>query len=419
MQDVATQAAPTVRGGPQGTAGFRLTGPAPGGEPAARHHVPHEPVDVCEAGRALYLRALQERRVPAKAAAATPCLIDTGLLHPDPDDATWLRPTAAAVALPRLLEDIEGRVARQRGRATRLAASFEPFLRLGADRTSDLPASPVTVLKGVPRIRLAVRQAMAEASQEILGIQPGDSRPRLLPHNEPWRLEEFAGRGGHMRMLSRPRTADDVLPGLRRPEPSPHGPSVAGPAAPGPSLPGSSLPGPGQPGSAPAGPGQRGPGGSGPASPARTAPAALAPAPARAVGREVRTLDELPPCLLVFDRDVAFIPAVEDGSVAFELRSSALISYLATAFDILWRLATPLYREDAPAPPEQEISDVQRAIAHLLTEGRTDAEIARHLNMNVRTVRLHVARLAALLGSRSRTQLGYLIGRSGLVEHHQ
>ncbi|MFD0413080.1 LuxR C-terminal-related transcriptional regulator [Streptomyces sp. NPDC127108] len=363
MQDVATQAAPTVHGGTHGTAGIRMTGPVPAGEPAARHHVPHEPVDVCEAGRALYLRALQERRVPAKAAAATPCLIDTGLLHPDPDDATWLRPTAAAVALPRLLEDIEGRVARQRGRATRLAASFEPFLRLGADRAPDLSASPVTVLKGVPRIRLAVRQAMADASEEILGIQPGDSRPRLLPYNEPWRLAEFAERGGHMRVLSPPRTAHDALPGLRRP-----GPTSSGHVRP--------------------------------------------------VGRELRTLDELPPCLLVFDRDVAFIPAVEDGSVAFELRSTALISYLSTAFDILWRLATPLYREDTPPPPEQAISDVQRAIAHLLTEGHTDAEIARHLDMNVRTVRLHVARLAALLGSRSRTQLGYLIGRSGLVEAH-
>lgn len=409
MQDVVTQAAPTVRGGSQGAAGARLTGPAPTGEPAARHHVPHEPVDVCEAGRVLYLRALQERRVPAKAAAATPCLIDTGLLHPDPDDATWLRPTAAAVALPRLLEDIEGRVARQRGRATRLAASFEQFLRLGADGTSDLSASPVTVLKGIPRIRLAVRQAMAEASEEILGIQPGDSRPRLLPHNEPWRLEEFAERGGHMRVLSRPRTADDVLPGLRLPEPF-----LPGSSLPAPGQPDSSLPGPGQPGSASTGPGQPGPGGSGP-----TGPAPVSPAPARAVGREIRTLDELPPCLLVFDRDVAFIPAVEDGSVAFELRSGALVSYLSTAFDILWRLATPLYREDTPPPPEQEISDVQRAIAHFLTEGRTDAEIARHLDMNVRTVRLHVARLAALLGSRSRTQLGYLIGRSGLVEQHQ
>lgn len=371
MQNVATQVAPTVRGGPPNTAGIRLTAPAPAGEPAARHHVPHEPVDVCEAGRVLYLRALQERRVPAKAAAATPCLIDTGLLHPDPDDATWLRPTAAAVALPRLLEDIEGRVARQRGRATRLAASFEPFLRLGADLTPDLSASPVTVLKGVPRIRLAVRQAMADASEEILGIQPGDARPRLLPYNEPWRLAEFAERGGHLRTLSPPETAHEVLPRLA---------------------------GPGTHGTAPHGPGPTG--------------------RPRALGCEVRTLDELPPCLLVFDRDVAFIPATEDGSVAFELRSSALISYLSTAFDILWRLATPLYREDTPAPSAQEISDVQRAIAHLLTEGHTDTEIARHLDMNVRTVRLHVARLAALLGSRSRTQLGYLIGRSGLVEAH-
>jgi hypothetical protein len=39
--------------------------------------------------------------------------------------------------------------------------------------------------------------------------------------------------------------------------------------------------------------------------------------------------------------------------------------------------------------------------------------------MNVRTARVHIAKLAATLGSESRAQLGYLIGRSGILDQEQ
>lgn len=42
--------------------------------------------------------------------------------------------------------------------------------------------------------------------------------------------------------------------------------------------------------------------------------------------------------------------------------------------------------------------------------------IAGRLGMNVRTTRVHIARLAAALGSESRARLGYLIGGSGIPE---
>ncbi|CAM5491106.1 Helix-turn-helix transcriptional regulator OS=Streptomyces tendae OX=1932 GN=GUR47_19975 PE=4 SV=1 [Streptomyces tendae] len=35
--------------------------------------------------------------------------------------------------------------------------------------------------------------------------------------------------------------------------------------------------------------------------------------------------------------------------------------------------------------------------------------------MNVRTARVHIAKLAATLGSESRAQLGYLIAESGIL----
>ncbi|CAL2067531.1 protein of unknown function [Streptomyces murinus] len=47
---------------------------------------------------------------------------------------------------------------------------------------------------------------------------------------------------------------------------------------------------------------------------------------------------------------------------------------------------------------------------------RASAErIADRLGMNVRTVRLHVAKLSAALGSVGRAQLGHFIGRSEIL----
>ncbi|WP_225987218.1 helix-turn-helix transcriptional regulator [Streptomyces spectabilis] len=319
-------------------------------------HPPHGPDVLCEQARDLYARALRDGRVAADAPHAD-CLRPFGLLRADPaGEHGWLLPAAPAVALPRLLADIERRVARHRGRAARLATAFEPFIRAEPVPDPDSAAAHLTVLKGVPRIRTAVRQALADACEELLTIQPSRPRPRLLPHDEPWRMAEFVARGGQPRTLAKPPLAC--------------------------------------------------------APPPRTHP--LGPA----VDGEARTLDELPPCLIVLDRRVAFLPADAHGEIAFEVRSPALISYVASAFDILWRLARPLYREDTPPLPDQAVSPVQLEIARLLTEGLTDTDIAGRTGMNVRTVRVHIAKVAQALGSTSRTQLGFLISRSGMLERH-
>ncbi|MHA4818538.1 helix-turn-helix transcriptional regulator, partial [Streptomyces aculeolatus] len=48
--------------------------------------------------------------------------------------------------------------------------------------------------------------------------------------------------------------------------------------------------------------------------------------------------------------------------------------------------------------------------------GHLDEAIARRLGMNVRTCRAHIAKLCTALGSDSRTQLGYHIAHSGIVD---
>ena len=59
-------------------------------------------------------------------------------------------------------------------------------------------------------------------------------------------------------------------------------------------------------------------------------------------GAEARTLDEVVERLIVFDRKVAYIPANADRTMALEIRHPALLEYLVTVFERLWRLAIPL-----------------------------------------------------------------------------
>ncbi|MFE7645105.1 hypothetical protein [Streptomyces phaeoluteigriseus] len=131
---------------------------------------------------------------------------------------------------------------------------------------------------------------------------------------------------------------------------------------------------------------------------------------------EARSLDEVTERLLVIDRSVAFIPAVEDRTLALEIRLPAPVDHLGTTFDRLWRPATPMFPETVTRPSLNGITPRRRAIAALLVEGHTDAVIADRLGTSVRTAWVHIAEPATVLGSESRAQLGYLIGRSGILD---
>lgn len=134
----------------------------------------HGADELCEAGTELYARALEEGAVPGEDAAAAPCLIAAGLLHPVIGDPLRLEPAAPATALHRLLRGIADRVAEERRREERLAAAFEPLLRIAERRTApgDTGTPAITLLSGVERINAAITEAMAEATREMLCIQP-------------------------------------------------------------------------------------------------------------------------------------------------------------------------------------------------------------------------------------------------------
>jgi DNA-binding CsgD family transcriptional regulator len=282
--------------------------------------------------------------------------MEFALLHPDPDDANWLRPVPPSVALAQRLNPIEREIAEQRRRSIELADVFEPFMTLTAQATT--PTHAITVLEGGERIQAALNLATAECRTEVLTVQPSNriSERNLLQGLE--RDRPLIERGVRIRTLYQHT--------------------------------------------------------------ARYNPEKLAYVAQLSNGKvEYRTIDELVERLIICDDTVAFIPTRDDQQVALELRHPGLVRYLVKVFEFMWGRAVPLTAGAPYETAPDGISEIQHSIAKLLVEGHVDEAIARRLGMNVRTCRAHIAKLATALGSGSRAQLGYLIAQSGILEQEQ
>ncbi|MDH6225876.1 MULTISPECIES: helix-turn-helix transcriptional regulator [Streptomyces] len=319
---------------------------------------PHGPERLCEEGDRVYSRAVRRGRVPRREADAVPCLLDLALLHPDPDDMDWLLPTAPQEVMTRLLRELCQEMDEAHRRMGSALSAADRYAGLGgrlrpADTAGAAGGASIRVLDGLPRIQAAMDEASAVCTTEVLTVQPGGIRPEHELSEGLPRAMELRRRGVRMR---------DLYTHVAR-----HGQGLLGYL----DLMGDAV--------------------------------------------EARTLDEVPERLILFDRSVAFVPANSRRTLALELRHPALVDYLATVFERLWRLAVPV-GSPVPAPENcvPGVSHRERSIAALLAEGHQDAAIAERLGISVRTCRAHIARLSERLGATSRAQLGVRIAHAGL-----
>ncbi|MCI3274994.1 LuxR C-terminal-related transcriptional regulator [Streptomyces cylindrosporus] len=314
---------------------------------------PHGADRLCEAGDRVYSRAVRRGRVSRVDADQVPCLLELALLHPDPDDMDWLVPTSPQEVMTRLLRGVYDEVSSSQRRVGSAVAAFEWYAGLGpsAQQAGGAEGTALRVLDGLSRIQAAMDEATDACTTEVLTVQPGGIRPEHELTEGLHRALALRGRGVRMR---------DLYTHVAR-----HGQGLLNYLE----LMGGSV--------------------------------------------EARTLDEVIDRLILFDRTVAFIPANADRTLALELRHPALVEYLVTVFERLWRLAIPL---TAPLPDTgiEGISHREQSIAALLAEGHQDAVIAERLGISVRTCRAHIARLSETLGAASRTQLGVRIAQVGL-----
>lgn len=314
---------------------------------------PHALTQLCEDGGRLYANALRTGRIARADVEVAPCLMEFALLHPDPDDANWLRPVPPSVALAQRLNPIEREITERRRLSTGLAEAFEPFMALSAQVMGSTHS--ITVLEGLDRINAALDLATAQCQVEVLTVQPSARHPeaRLIEGLE--RDKPLIERGVRIRTLYQHT--------------------------------------------------------------ARYSPERLAYVDQFTAGKaEYRTIDELVERLIICDETVAFIPVRDDRQVALELRHPGLVRYLIKVYEFMWDRAVPLSAGAPYETAPDGITDIQHSIAKLLIEGHVDEAIARRLGMNVRTCRAHIAKLATALGSGSRAQLGFLIAQSGILD---
>ncbi|MDI6105998.1 LuxR C-terminal-related transcriptional regulator [Actinoplanes sp. NEAU-A12] len=134
-------------------------------------------------------------------------------------------------------------------------------------------------------------------------------------------------------------------------------------------------------------------------------------------GAIVRTVPVVPRRLIIFDRDIAFIPREGGDSAqgAVLIREPSVIDHLLSSFDALW--------EDGRAYPidvDEDEADVIRdeiaqAILEQMAGGAKDELIARRLGISVRTCRRYIATITTSLGAQSRFQAGVLAAQRGLL----
>ncbi|WP_367321777.1 LuxR C-terminal-related transcriptional regulator [Streptomyces sp. HUAS ZL42] len=315
---------------------------------------PHGADRLCDAGDRVYSRAVRRGRVPRHDAEPVPCLLELALLHPDPDDMDWLVPTSPQEVMTRLLRGVYDEVSASQRRVGSAVEAVERFagLRGRVPSSGAWEGTAIRVLDGSSRIQAALDEATEACTTEVLTVQPGGIRREHELSEGLHRALELRGRGVRMR---------DLYNHVAR-----HGQGLLNYL----DLMGDAV--------------------------------------------EARTLDEVIDRLILFDRTVAFVPANADRTMALELRHPALIAYLVTVFERLWRLAIPL-TAPIPATGIDGISHREQSIAALLAEGHQDAVIAERLGISVRTCRAYIARLSETLGAASRTQLGVRIAQAGLA----
>ena len=131
------------------------------------------------------------------------------------------------------------------------------------------------------------------------------------------------------------------------------------------------------------------------------------------LGEQVRVIDDLPTRMFILGDAHAVLP--EPLGFADEprvhVRQRSLVAALTLWFESLWARATPVAELDSgEARP-----DLRRFLLGQMLAGASDEQIARTLNLGLRTVRRRIAALMTDLGVDTRFQAGVEAARRGWV----
>ncbi|WP_030715466.1 LuxR C-terminal-related transcriptional regulator [Streptomyces sp. NRRL F-2580] len=133
-------------------------------------------------------------------------------------------------------------------------------------------------------------------------------------------------------------------------------------------------------------------------------------------GAEIRTADEVIDRLIIYDREVVFLPERTHGDSApgaAIVREPTLVAFLCSVFEYLWDGASPYVVDSQRSPASSD--ELKWSIIRLMTKGYKDEMVARRLGMSVRTCRRHIAEITEELEATSRFQAGYNAARQEML----
>jgi hypothetical protein len=133
-------------------------------------------------------------------------------------------------------------------------------------------------------------------------------------------------------------------------------------------------------------------------------------------GAAVATIPSPPPQIIIVDRRAAIVTVSEreggrGGAVL--IQDPTVAGYLAAAVDAFWAIAAPLH--DVIVADSNGLLPSDRALLRLLSEGMTQQEAARKLQLSMRTISRRTAELKRVLGAASPLQAGLQAARRGLL----
>ncbi|MFE9499885.1 BTAD domain-containing putative transcriptional regulator [Streptomyces collinus] len=146
---------------------------------------------------------------------------------------------------------------------------------------------------------------------------------------------------------------------------------------------------------------------------------------ATALGASMRTVNDIPVDVMVFDRSACFIllrSAAEGAegktldrpdALSVVVRHPLVVSLAVDVYERAWASATQF--ETANSQPIQITDEIRQSILRLLAAGCKDEYVARHVGISVRTCRRHIAAILAELGATSRFQAGVRAQELGLL----
>ncbi|MGW4645356.1 LuxR C-terminal-related transcriptional regulator [Kitasatospora sp. NPDC004289] len=302
------------------------------------------------AERAVYTAVLAEggrvwfRDVTAEEAPAVLRLLEYGLLVHHTEDGTLTAVNPRSVG-DRKAAELRAAGMELLGRAEHVPTPLEELAHAydAAPRRSGR-TGVVRIVSDMEEIRSRIVQIEAERREEVLAAQPGGARPAEFLAQSLGRDREYLEAGGRKLTLYQPGARSD-------------------------------------------------------------APTVEYAARLSAWGEQIRVLDEPFTRMLVFDRQLAVLPARADNTSAAFVEDPAVINVLLGIWERDWERAERVrWSELAGAAGKLAVHE---QVGRLLAQGLSQRAVASRLGLSERTVAGHIARLRELYDADTLFQLGW------------